>query len=329
MIELITGLPGAGKSSHLVSRLLDYREQAPGRAIYAFGIDGLSVPGVTVLEDLNEWQGLPDGSIIVADEVQKPWPTRRGGPPIPPVAALSEHRHRGFDFVIATQDPRMLDPHVRRLVGKHRHLERKFGAGVVRTLEWQEAVEDTKSTRWRKVAVHGAQTLRPDVWQFYKSASVHTHKARLPAIVHLVWIIPLLCLGLIYAGYRALAEPAEEAAAIAEKGIQATDAGLMGVIGMPPPPKDQPKASARPRTVEDWLVMHTPRIDGIPWSAPIYDGMDVADFPVPLCVLVQAQRRCQCYTQQGTKLRTSYGTCSRIAREGLFNPFASKESKSS
>lgn len=319
MIELITGLPGSGKSASLVARILEWTQGT--RPVYAYGIEALNVPGVHPLDDPNRWQELPDGALIVVDEVQKVWPTRRGGAPIPPVAALSEHRHRGFDFLLATQHPSMLDPHVRRLVGKHRHLERKFGAKVAKVYTWEQVCEDLKSTKWRQSAVLSAQTLQPRVWDLYKSASVHTHRARLPKVAHLLWIVPLV--GILY-GIYAWANLEDQTEAVTKKPDAPAVDALSAVMGVQQPP---PAASAAPRYLspEQWVAKFTPRVDGIPWSAPAFDGMEATEYPVPLCVLVESQRRCSCYTQQGTRLTISYGACSRIARDGIFLPLKKSE----
>ena len=75
MITLITGAPGAGKTSSLVKLL---RELAKGRAIYVDGIPELKVPHLP-LDDANRWPELvPDGSAVVIDEVQRVW--RPSGP---------------------------------------------------------------------------------------------------------------------------------------------------------------------------------------------------------------------------------------------------------
>src|SRR5687767_10170888 len=121
-IKLITGLPGAGKTLRAVYLARQAIKQ--GRPVFVYNINGLQPFGWHPLEDLNEWEKLPDGSLVIADEVQDVWKQRGFGDPIPPVQALSKHRHRGFDFVLLTQNPTFMDTYVRKLVNGHEHLIR-------------------------------------------------------------------------------------------------------------------------------------------------------------------------------------------------------------
>lgn len=147
MITLITGLPGAGKSLRMVQMIRDALKE--GRNVYVDGIDGLQPFGWEPCE-LNDWENLPDGSLVVADEAQKTWGTRRAGDAPPSIRALSEHRHRGFDFVIGTQHPTMIDKYVRTLVGRHDHLLRQFGAPISRIVTWSECQDDPQSLATRQ-----------------------------------------------------------------------------------------------------------------------------------------------------------------------------------
>lgn len=145
MITLITGAPGTGKSAALVSLL---KELSKGRTIYVNGIPDLKIDHQE-LEDPTKWiDDVPDGSIIVIDEVQRIWRPRGPGQKVPPdIAALETHRHRGIDFYIVTQGPRLVDTNVRALVGRHVHL-RDLGFLGRWWYEWPECA-DNCSTGWK------------------------------------------------------------------------------------------------------------------------------------------------------------------------------------
>src|SRR5256885_16044190 len=66
---------------------------------------------------------VPDGSVIIIDEVQRIWRPSGPGQKIPDMIALLEtHRHRGLDFYIITQGPNLIHANVRALIGRHVHL---------------------------------------------------------------------------------------------------------------------------------------------------------------------------------------------------------------
>jgi len=68
----------------------------------------------------------------------------------------------------------------------------------------------------------------------------------------------------------------------------------------------------------DMLASFTPRIPGLPQTAPRYDEVTkptTAPYPAA-CVSMGS--RCDCYTQQGTKLQTPADLCKQIVAGGFF-----------
>lgn len=142
MIYLITGANGAGKTLNTLD-IVRKKQLEEGRTVYFHGFD--IKPAVAekfgwLPFDPLKWQDLPDGGILICDECQKEFPVRSAGSVVPGyVAALAEHRKRGFDFFMVTQHPQNIDSFVRRLIGSpgwHRHFKRVFGADMVSMLEW-------------------------------------------------------------------------------------------------------------------------------------------------------------------------------------------------
>ena len=197
MIELITGLPGNGKSLYAITRTKE-RGEKEGRPVYYSGITDCMVPG-WIECDPQKWFELPKGSIIIIDEVQRVMRPRQHGTTVPDfVAKLETHRHLGVDLVLITQHPMLLDSNVRRLVGRHLHIIRKFGSHQAVAHEWSSVKEGCDKNREGSIQHH---------WQFpkeafnlYKSAELHTQKRRIP---FKVWL--LLALSFIVGGLAWLA----------------------------------------------------------------------------------------------------------------------------
>lgn len=316
MIHLLTGLPGSGKSLRTVFYIHKFLQE--GRPVYAAGVDELIVPGVQPLDDPNDWQSLPDGSVIIVDEAQKLWPSRRGAEPIPPVRALSEHRHQGKDFVLVTQHPAMLDSYVRRLVGRHEHLVRKFGVGAAQIYSWNEVQDDPSQNSARALAEESLWAYPKHLFGSYKSATLHTVKRRIPKSFYVIAGAALLIPALAFGAYAIITgwteQPTEEPPA------EATEAAG---FGLPNPAAEAPAADA-PSPLLDYFDLHRPRIPGVAWSAPIYDAFPVQDYPRPHCIIAGDQRveriRCTCYTQQVTPMAMPDAMCIAIARHGVWDP---------
>lgn len=188
MITLITGAPGAGKSAALVSLLLELSKE---RQIYVNGIPDLKIPHLP-LENPASWPDtVPDGSIIVIDEVQNAWRPRGPGTKVPPdVQALETHRHRGLDFYIITQGPNLVDTNVRALVGRHIHL-RDVGVLGRWWYEWPECADNCR-TAWKNAPLKKRYKLPKKAFDLYKSSSLHVKPLRSFPMILIVLAIALI-----------------------------------------------------------------------------------------------------------------------------------------
>lgn len=311
MIELITGLPGSGKTLSAVERIVQARQE--GRPVYVAGLDGLD-PSLGCIDiDPLQWQDAPDGSLIVVDEAQKWMPTRVQRDPIPPIMALSEHRHRGFDFILITQSPAMLDAWVRRLVGRHVHVLRKFGTHNCERIIWGECVDDPQSTSMRARGQSEVWRYPAALFQRYRSATLHTHKARLP---WRVIILPIVLAAAAFGIWWSMnyLDAMQTASAAEPKARRSAEPRPQDLGRTPVAPA---KADA-PITVDDYLTAITPRVVGMPWSAPIFDGAKPTELPRIACIL--AGKSCRCYTEQATPIRMQFDRCATIARFGVYRP---------
>lgn len=318
MIKLLTGNPGSGKTLHLVYLIVEALKT--GRPVYVCGVNGLdpSLGDWHELENPNDWRDLPDGSFVFVDEVQERdrWPQRRSGEVSEAVRDLSKHRHRGFDFVITTQFPTMVDTYVRKLVGEHVHVLRQFGMQASKLVTWSECFDDPQSQATRDRGTAKLWLYPKELFNRYKSATLHTVKPRIPLRMKLIPVIALAVIGLGIYGWASVASLAEtdlteDAHAIAGKGpIPAS--GALGGGAQPNVPKYADAAA--------YAIAHTPRIASQPWTAPVFDTGQPLAKPELYCVAMETGR-CICHTEQGTRYRIELNVCHDIVANGVYNPY--------
>lgn len=208
MITLITGAPGSGKTLYTVDKLLrgligttvkgqddDGNAVEYPRTIFS-NINGLLLDHELVdaqwLSDLH--QNKKTGAVVVFDEVQRVWPNRPAGSKKPAaVEYLETHRHDGIDLIIMTQNPQLLDPAVRALVGRHLHMRRvgSFGAAVV--YEWDAC---SNSLNFKAAFTKTGYRYSSSAQKLYHSAKVHTKQTR-----KLPFVVWLMLAGVVGAAY--------------------------------------------------------------------------------------------------------------------------------
>lgn len=308
MIYLTTGANGAGKT---LLTLFDVRAQQlrENRPVYFHGFEA----GQQLLDwgwqsfDPKKWQDLPDGSICVMDEAQNEFPMRVAGSAVPDyVNAIAQFRRkRGFDFWIITPHPRLLDVFIRRLVESpswHRHLKRTFGADVVSELKFNFVnVDCDKPGSGEK----GTVSMRPypkEVYGWYKSASLHTGKKKIPRQVYVLGAIVLAIPVLGWVAWSKLGTTQMREASKPESGSQVATVA----------PRQGPMSAA------EYAQSFKPRIPGLPHTAPRYDGVTAPQqAPMPVAC-VQSAKRCQCYSQQATLMAVPRELCTQIVAGGFF-----------
>lgn len=320
MITLITGQPGAGKTLYGLNYVREWSERE-NRPVYYNGITDLKLPWIE-MDSGEDWHKCPDGSIIVIDECQRVFRPRGTGSNVPPhVALLETHRHRGIDIVLVTQHPMLADTNVRRLCGRHFHVVRAFGTKKATVHEWSEVREQCDKNR--------AGSIRHDffypkaAFEWYKSAEIHTHKARIPPRVFFLAVIPLL-LGLL--GWYMLNwyESRSKNAPTNPLTLGAkSSASAMG----PPNAYAATGSKIEPAEPMQWFYSRVPRVSTLPHTAPMYDEVTrPVEAPIPAACVASASK-CTCFSQQATLLDLEDRACRAIVKTGYFVPWKQERAK--
>src|SRR5450830_508498 len=313
MINLITGLPGNGKTLYALSFVKQWAEK-DNRPVFYAGIKDLKLPWTEI--DPTKWFECPANSIIVIDECQTVFRPRSVGKEPPDyVAKLETHRHQGLDIVIFTQHPLLADSSIRRLVGKHIHVVRSFGTERATLHEWGSVRENCDKPSGRADSIKHLWKYPKESFEFYKSAEVHTVKRNIPVRVYLFILIPLLLIASVfYLKYfsnkqKHINGANNEDTSISKPILQASN--------------EKGKVSYR-NAIEDakqFVFEETPRIQGLPQTAPRYDELTKpVEVPVP-AGCVQSSHGCKCYTQQATSMDVEKSLCEDIVKHGFFEDF--------
>ena len=206
-IHLISGAPGSGKTLRAVQGL--YTEgllfklkldDGSNRPIYVVGLDGELPDLAYVRLDYGfDWRELEDGSLVVVDEAHYQWPApnfshlQRGGTSKTDqekqVLDLSMHRHRGFDFILTSQNPFQLHWAIKGFVTRHEHIVLRRGTRSASNIFSMNEYFTYSADR---AAVDRAK------WQFpksmfdrYRSAEIHDKRSSpmLASVRVRLWIV--------------------------------------------------------------------------------------------------------------------------------------------
>lgn len=312
MLYLVTGANGAGKTLNTLKWVRE-RQIKEGRPVCHNGrfepFEGGELSTWKHI-DIQKWQDEPDGTIFLVDECHNDFPLRAPSAKPPEyVQMLAEHRRRGFDFYLITQHPQNIDSFVRRLIGSpgwHRHLKRAFGGDLVSVQEYPAVNPQCEKQGAGK---NGSVTMVPfprDVFSWYKSASLHTGKRKIPRAVWLLLACVVLVPVLFFMAYRSAGktslQPEKQAPAAAVASLPAARQLVAGA----------------PASVDDYIAARSPRIPDLPHTAPHYDEVTkpiTAPYPAA-CMVFRGE--CRCYTQQATRMPVPPMLCAQIVERGYF-----------
>ena len=337
MITLVTGTPGSGKSAYSLSLMLSMIKQ--GRPLFVHGVPDLNIPHIAVscesptcdvcraldwpllyrMPSADRWhEWAPDGAVLWFDEVQHVHRPRASGSKVPEVVSSYEtHRHKGLDFFMVTQHPRLIDANVRQLVGRHVHLVSSWKGRSM--YEWPEVADNPQSTSG---AIKSAYALPKHVFPLYKSATVHMKPIRkLPPQVILLGVCVLLVVAVVTRFYLRYAPTSPPAVADSAPASIAGDLPLRNPGG-----SDFSPPAAAQAQFDQAKFDYMPKLPNIPESAPAFvDLAKPTTFPrLSGCVVDKRQPEgCRCYTQQATPYFVSPDQCRAYVKYGRFDPYRS------
>lgn len=316
MIELITGLPGNAKTLYTIAMVRELA-QRENRPVFYSGIPELTIDWQEI--EPTKWMDVPPKSIVVIDEAQRIFRNRSVGVQPPKhVTDLETHRHLGIDLFFITQHPSLIDPSVRRLAGRHRHMVRVWGMEVSTVHKWDSVKDNCDKPAARKDSEKSKWAFDKSIYKLYKSSNEHTMKRSVPTRVKLLVGLLVGIVGLVYVGYRSLMHVGVP---VSDPSVspQGSAGGLVGGVA-------HVAAVARDKfdPVEDmkhFNQMNTPRVEGLAQTAPKYDELTKPTrVPVP-AACIQVADKCRCFSQQGTSLDVKYSMCIEFARNGFFQEF--------
>lgn len=325
MIYLLLAEPRTGKSQYAVKRLLDHKTE--GKRVFVTNFkqteEQRDASGFEDFPDPSKWwDEMPHGAVWLIDECQEVIPQRDKTTPLKDwVQQFSLHGHHDLTIYVITQDAMQIDVTLRRNCNFTLMLTRPLGAkraNVYTFRRYQERPNDAWRFSQMLKQAESKEVFKysPKYQALYTSASAHEHiKRRIPKKLVLLPIIFLGAIGLIGWSISRLKNSADDETQPAA--VQAVAGALTGA--------EAPSAAATPATrtvtIEEWIVQQTPRIEGVPSSAPMYDGFKVQDYPRPVCYISARFDECRCYTQQGSRMHMPQSNCRMIVENGWWDPY--------
>lgn len=316
MIDLITGLPGNAKTLYTIGVVRDLARRE-NRPVFYSGIPELTLDWQEI--DPTKWMDVPPKAIVVIDEAQRIFRNRSlGAQPPKHVTDLETHRHLGIDLFFITQHPSLIDPAIRRLAGRHRHMVRVWGMEVSTVHKWDSVKDNCDKSVARKDSEKTKWAFDKSIYKLYKSADEHTMKRTIPLRAKLLFLAPVLLIGCAYVVYTLTVgkHKVDEAVPVANGSGVAAVAKSDGQMHQSAAAKFDPKED-----MARYVQMNTPRVEGLAQTAPKYDDLTKPTrVPVP-AACIQVADKCRCFSQQGTSLDVKYTMCVEFARNGFFQEF--------
>jgi len=297
MITLITAVPGSGKTLYCIGLILKAVEE--GRPVYS-NIAGLKIPQCHPAPD--DWRDTPEGSLVVYDEAQQPhlYPStaHRGEVKDERLRQMEVHRHTGHDLVFVSQSPSFLHHHIRKLAGEHIHLYRAFGAKIVTKYTWQHTVDSPNDRGEQGRADSVPWKFPKEHFQYYQSATIHTHKFKVPKKLAALLIFIVVVSGLVVWN------------ASTNQNSLLTGSGA---------DIHQPVASATAAPSEPGGVRAastTGQKKALPATTTLYDWSET-ETAKPVAGCIYNATRCQCFDASGSLYAMAHAQCLSVATNML------------
>ena len=338
MIYLFTGNMGTGKTSRVVSMILNNEDglfkmkledgTEVDRPLYFCHIDGLDKRKFNAHELTEEEimsaplrDIIPQGAVLIVDEAHYTYPVRAAGRPVPPyIQELTELRHYGHTVILMTQHPSQLDVFVRNLVSKHTHLERK--AVGMKQYSWYKCVTSLDNPAGVTGVESSSWKPPKDAFKYYKSSSQHQKfKKNIPLAV---WALIGIFAFMAWKGYNVY-QIYQQGTGQSEvvQSVSDSSSNEQQAINETDQPKIQQDINSNLKP-EDFV----PTLAEKPESKPIYDNVrQVKTFEYIAGCVEGGNSGCTCYSDQGTPLKEiTKAMCKDYVKNGLpFNPYKEEQ----
>jgi len=317
VIYLHSGDIGSGKTLSAVERGMAWVKE--GRRVFELGVNECNHEATGIQPfptTLDRWfEPLQPGDVLIVDEIQDHLPKGFTARSVPEwVKLFAKSRHRGVDLLWITQDPRNMDSFPRRLVNEHRHYVNKWGGEEAKVFVWPSGVEEPDSSTEKKRDDKFDWKYPKELYGLYKSAEAHTRKKYTPRQVKLLrWSLAAAAVCVLVAVLVVKFKFMSASAAHDAK------PSLLAVS--PASMFEQPESKGRHvLSKAEWVARMVPRVDGLLWTAPLFDDRKPVSEPETYCMAMEPDR-CACISEQGTKIKMQYDACMSIVRNGVYNPY--------
>jgi len=280
MITLITGVPGAGKTLRAVYLIMQALEK--GRLVFT-DIDGFNHPDVQTAPA--DWRDTPEGSLVVYDEAQKTYPStgKAGRVEDERITSLETHRHTGHDLIFITQAPTLIHHHIRKLVGLHIHVHRAAGLKRATLFTWDFTCEAPNDRREQERADTENWFYPKDLFKYYKSATIHTHKFNVPKKIAFALSAVVLVVG--YVVYQLVSH------------------GGLSTLNL---------ADSAPLDEQQSAQVGVPTADAVAASASMQE-----DIILPIAGIIANGSTCRAWNNEGAQMAIDLATCLNLAAKPL------------
>lgn len=329
MIYIYTGSNGSGKTLYSIKFICEVLNPDNQRPVFYFSPDSQPLnPNLEFidwspvsLDDMKSWDSFPDGSIFFIDEFRHVFPFRQNNQRVPDyIDKLSEHRSKGMDFVLTAQKPTgQFDPYIQGFIEEHRHMIALSGSKRCRHYVYESFCSSPLNPPALQKPIVENHNFDSKYFPYYKSASVHTKKDRLPykklIVFPVLFVLLILFLWLFYSSISSLTSSDSDNDSVSVPSVGSVSSKLSNSLN------PSGVANSGSLSKSDWLELRKPRLPDLPSSAPLYDSLTApVSFPrVAACLHNLKTDVCNCYTQQATPLDISKAACLNYVRFGYFD----------
>lgn len=300
MITLLTAVPGSGKSLFCIGLILKAIEE--GRPVYA-NIAGLTIDKCYPAPD--DWRDTPEGSLVIYDEAQQPhlYPStaNRGEVKDERLRAMEVHRHTGHDLVFLSQSPSFIHHHIRKLAGEHIHLYRTLGLQAATVYKWQHVVDSPNDRGEQSRSDSYPWKFPKEHYKLYKSATVHTHKFKIPK--KLAALVGVICLVFAAVAWNA----------------STNDQSILTGSAFSSQTQPETASSAKAAPSEPGGVRAaatTGQKKALPATTSLYDW-STTETAKPVSGCIYNATRCQCFDTGGQLYAMAHAQCLSVASNML------------